>query len=120
MNFETMMHANLERVFSERDEVRRLKAIGDLYGEAAELHDPHGTVRGHEAINTAVSELLAKMPPEFAFTPIRPALALGHIVRLQWRSGPPDGPAAVTGTDVAHFEEGRIRALYVFLDQPGT
>lgn len=67
-----------------------------------------------------MTELLAKMPPDFTFTAIPPALALGHIARLQWRSGRPDGPAAVTGPDVGHFEDGRIRALYVFLDQPGT
>jgi len=36
--------------------------------------------------------------------------------RLFWRAGPPDGPAAVTGVDVAHIEGGRIKLLYVFVD----
>ena len=120
MNYEAILQANLERVFGERDAERRLEAIRDLYGETADLHEPTGSVRGHDAINRAVSELLAQFPAEFAFTAIRPALALDHVARLQWRAGPPDGPAAATGTDVAHFKHGRIRALYVFLDQPET
>jgi hypothetical protein len=28
----------------------------------------------------------------------------------------PDGPVAITGTDVAHIEDGRIKLLYVFVD----
>ncbi|WP_299845014.1 nuclear transport factor 2 family protein [uncultured Jannaschia sp.] len=92
MNFETMMQANLERVFDERDEARRPETIRELYGESAELHDPNGTVQGHDAINRVVTELLTKMPPDLAFVPIRPALALGSFARLHWRSGLPEGP----------------------------
>lgn len=120
MDYETIMQANLERVFGERDSARRIEAIRELYVEDAELHEPQQSVRGHDAISQAVTDLLAQLPPDFTFTAIRPALALNHIARLQWRAGPPKGPAAVTGTDVAHFERGRIRSLYVFLDQPGT
>ena len=120
MKYESIMQANLERVFGERDAARRIEAIRELYLDVADLHEPTGSVRGHDAINRAVTELLAQMPPDFTFTAIRPALVLNHIGRLQWRAGPPEGPAAVTGTDVVHFEDGRIRSLYVFLDQPGT
>jgi SnoaL-like protein len=120
MDYETIMQANLELVFGDRDPARRIEAIRELYGESADLHEPQRSVRGHDAINRAVTELLAQMPAEFTFTAIRPALALNRIARLQWRAGPPEGPAAATGTDVAHFEDGRIRSLYVFVDQPGT
>jgi hypothetical protein len=37
-----------------------------------------------------------------------------------WQSGPPNGPVAVTGTDVARFEGGRIQTLHVFLDPSGV
>jgi hypothetical protein len=67
-----------------------------------------------------VTELLAHLPSNFTFTPVRPAAGPSGVGRLQWRSGPPNGPAAVTGTDVALFRDGLIRALYVFLDQPGA
>jgi hypothetical protein len=114
------MQANLERVFGERDTSRRIKAIRDLYAEDAELHEPHQSVRGHDAISQAVTDLLAHLPPDFIFTAIRPALGHNGFGRLQWRAGSPGGPVAVTGTDVAHVERGLIRTLHVFPDQPST
>jgi hypothetical protein len=32
----------------------------------------------------------------------------------------PGQPCVVTGTDIAVFEHGRIRALYTFLDKPAS
>lgn len=120
MDYEKIMQANLERVFGERDASRRIKAIRELYTDDATLHEPQRSVRGHEAISQAVTELLEHLPSEFTFTAIRPALGHNGFGRLQWRAGPPKGPVAMTGTDVAHVERGLIRTLYVFLDQPGA
>jgi hypothetical protein len=120
MDYERIMQANLERVFGERDASLRIEAIRELYVENAELHEPQQSVRGHDAISQAVTELLAYLPPDFTFTAIRPALGHHGVGRLQWRAGSPGGPVAVTGTDVAHVESGLIRSLHVFLDQAGT
>jgi hypothetical protein len=118
MDFGAIMQANLELVFGERDPTRRIEAIRRLYSENAKLHEPHRSAQGHEAISQAVTDLLASLPPDFRFTPIRPGLGHNGIGRLQWRAGPPHGPAAVTGTDIAYIEDGLIQSLYVFLDQP--
>lgn len=118
MDYETIMHANLALVFGERDPTRRIEAIRKLYDERAFLHEPHRSVRGHEAISQAVAELLASLPQDFKFTAIRPALGHNGVGRLQWKAGPPKGSAAVTGTDVAQIEGGLIQSLHVFLDQP--
>jgi hypothetical protein len=120
MDYETIMQANLDLVFGERDPARRIVEIRKLYDEQAELHEPQRSVRGHEAISEAVTELLAHLPEDFTFTAIRPALGHNGLGRLQWRAGPPGGPVAVTGTDVARIEGGVIRSLHVFLDQPDT
>lgn len=120
IDVDTLLQANLKQVFGERNPQRRLAVIRTLYQEDAELHEPGRMVRGHEAISHAVTELLASLPPNFTFQSVRPALGLANIGRLQWRAGPQDGPAAVTGTDVAQFEDGRIQSLYVFLDQKGA
>jgi hypothetical protein len=114
-----IMHANLDRVFNERVAARRIVAIRELYREDAELHESGHSAQGHEAISQAVTDLLAHLPPDFGFTPIRPALSHHGAGRLQWSGGPPGGPVAVTGTDVVLFDSGRIRSLHVFLDQPG-
>jgi hypothetical protein len=118
MDFETLMQANLDLVFGERDPAQRILAIRKIYDENAELYEAEGSARGHEAISQAVTEVLEHMPPDFVFTAIRPALGHNGVGRLQWGVGPAGGPFAVTGTDVAHVEGGLIRTLHVFLDPP--
>ena len=118
IDYDTLMQANAARVFSERDPARRLTAIRELYASDAVLTDPEGVFKGEAAISGAVTDLLSKLPPTFAFTPRGPAVGHHGVGRLIWKAGPPNGPPAVTGMDVAHFKDGRIHALYVFLD-PG-
>jgi len=116
LDYDGLMQANLVRVFSERDASRRLKAMAQLYAPDATLYEPDAEAKGHAAINQAVTGLLASLPPNFAFTSIGPAVGHHGIGRLRWQAGPPNGPVAVTGTDVARFEAGRIQTLHVFLD----
>lgn len=115
-DYDALMQANLARVFGERDAARRIEAIRELYAEDAVLHEPQASVSGHAAISEAVSALLASLPPNFVFSAAGPAVGHNGLGRLNWRSGPPHGPVAVTGTDVARVEGGRIRSLHVFLD----
>jgi len=116
LDYNGLMQANLARVFGERDASRRTKAIAELYANDATLYEPDAEAKGHAAINRAVEALLSHMPPNFAFKAIGPAVGHHDIGRLRWQAGPPSGPVAVTGMDVAHFEGDRIRSLYVFLD----
>ncbi|MFB6451263.1 NAD(P)H-dependent oxidoreductase [Bradyrhizobium tunisiense] len=117
IDYNAIMQGNLRRVFGERDPSRRVQAIRELYDKNAVLHEPQASVQGHDAISQAVTELLERLPSGFVFKPIRPALGHNGLGRLQWWSGPPEGPAAVTGIDVAHIEDNLIRSLHVFLDQ---
>jgi SnoaL-like domain len=120
INYDDLMQANLVRVFGERDASRRMNAIAELYASDATLFEPHAAATGHDAINQAVGTLLASLPPNFVFTTIGPAVGHHGVGRLRWQSSPPNGPAGVTGTDVARFEGGRIQTLHVFLDPPGA
>jgi hypothetical protein len=120
IDYDLMMQANAVRVFSERNPARRLDAIRELYTADAVLTDPEGVFKGEVAINDAVTELLSKLPPAFAFTSIGAAIGHHGVGRLLWKAGPPNGPTAVTGMDIAHFKDGRIQALYVFLDHAAT
>lgn len=120
LDYDGLMQANLVRVFGERDAARRLRAIAELYTPEATLYEPDGATKGHAAINEAVEALLSHLPATFAFSANGPGVGHHNMGRLRWRSGPPNGPVAVTGTDVAHFEDGRIDSLYVFLDAIGT
>lgn len=120
LDYDRLMRANLTRVFGERDASRRLKAIGELYAADATLYEPDAEAKGPAAISQAVDALLSHLPPNFAFTPLGPAVGHHGIGRLRWQAGPPNGPVAVTGMDVAHFEGDHIHSLYVFLDPPSA
>jgi hypothetical protein len=120
INYDGLMQANLKRVFGEHDAKLRLKAIREIYIEDAVLYEPQSSATGHEAISVAVTALLDSLPPNFVFTAEGPALGHHGTGRLRWRSGPPNGPVAVSGMDVAQFERGRIRSLYVFIEPART
>lgn len=116
VDYNMLMQANLTRVFGERDDDRRLAAIRELYAADAVLNEPHASAKGHDAISQTVAALLRSLPPNFVFSAQGPADGHHNIGYLKWTSGPAGGPAAVTGMDIAHFEHGRIHALFVFLD----
>jgi hypothetical protein len=121
IDYDGLMQANLKRVFGERDASRRMQAIAELYADDAILYEPpDAAAKGHAAINQAVQALLSSLPPNFVFTALGPAVGHHGLGRLRWQSGPPDGPAAVTGMDVARIEGGRIQTLHVFLDPTGA
>jgi hypothetical protein len=116
IDFDRLMRANLARVFSERDAHRRFAAIRELYADDAVLYEPDASASGHAAIDGAVAALLSSLPPDFAFTAIGPAIGHHGVGRLRWQAGPPNGPVAVTGMDIAHVQGASIHSLYVFLE----
>ncbi|MGB7097945.1 MAG: nuclear transport factor 2 family protein [Xanthobacteraceae bacterium] len=118
VDINALTQANVARVFNERNPDRRRAALTELYAKDATLYDPEGVATGPDAISGAIGHLLQTLPPDFVFTDVGQAVGHNGAARLFWRAGPPDGPAAITGTDVAFFENGRIKRLYVFVD-PG-
>jgi hypothetical protein len=120
LDYDSLMQANLARVFNERDAGRRFKATEELYAEDALLYELDLEAKGRAAICDAVEALWSHLPPDFSFQATGPAVGHHGIGRLRWQAGPPNGPVAITGTDVAHFEGGRIHSLYVFPDPPAA
>jgi SnoaL-like domain len=116
VDIDALMKANIARVFNERDSDRRRVALGELYTAGATLYDPETAATGREAISRAIDNLLLHLPPNFVFTAAGHAVGHNGAARLFWRAGPPNGSVAITGTDVAHIEDGRIKCLYVFVD----
>lgn len=120
IDFDHMMRANLASVFNERDAGKRIKAVIELYAEDAILYEPPDTAaEGHAAISEAVTRLLSSLPPSFVFASIGPALGHHDLGRLRWQAGPPGGPIAIDGMDIARFQNGRISSLHVFIE-PAT
>lgn len=119
-DFNGLLQANLKRVFGERDAAKRRAAIRELYAPNAVVYEPDGIATGHDAIAQAVDAVLSSLPPSVVFTAIGPAVGHHGLARLRWSAGPPQGPVAVTGTDVVHVEGGLIQSLHVFIDPPGA
>ena len=56
IDYNRLMHANLTRVFNERDAGRRIVAIRELNAEDAVLYEPDASAKGHAAIAANVSQ----------------------------------------------------------------
>lgn len=110
-----LIYRNLQEVFGEGDAQRRRAAIEELYTEDAVLYVPPGVIRGRDAIDRFAGELRATHP-HFVYTPTAEPQVLHNAVRLDWGSGPRGEAYAYTGQDFAIVRDGRIAALYVFLD----
>lgn len=111
-----LMEENLKQVWSERNPEDRLKVIENIYEKDAMLYHVGHQTKGFDAINQSVSGVLSNMSANFVFTKLKPIIINNNIGRLIWGVGFKGQPPVTTGMDIAHFENGKIKSLYVFLD----
>jgi hypothetical protein len=95
----------------------RRAAIEDLYTEDCVVHSPTGRHVGRQALDQIAGELRADHPT-FVYTPHTIPQAVQNGGRIAWGSGPAGEPPRYTGLDVIIARDGKIAALYVFLDSP--
>jgi hypothetical protein len=114
---ETLLNRNLPEVFGEGDPARRRAAIQELYTEDCVLYVPPGSFVGRDALDKFAGDLRATHP-HFVYTPHGAPQVLHNSGRLAWGSGPEGEPPAYTGVDFIIARDGKIAALYVFLDSP--
>jgi hypothetical protein len=114
---ETLLNRNLPEVFGEGDAACRRAAIQQLYTEDCVLYAPPGTFAGHDALDKFAGGLRATHP-HYVYTPHGAAQVLHNSGRLAWGSGPKGETAAYTGVDFIIVRDGKIAALYVYLDSP--
>jgi hypothetical protein len=111
-----LLDRNLQEVFGEGDDRRRRTAINELWTEDAVLYVPPGIVQGRDAIDKFAGDLRATHP-HYVYTPHGEPQVLHNAGRIAWGSGPRDETPEYTGWDVIIVRDGRIAALYVFLDE---
>ena len=110
-----LMSVNLLRIFNERNRRRRAAAIKTMYAKDCFFADAIESVSGWDGVHDKVDRLHAAHPG-FVFQPSGLAVAHHGLACQRWRFGPPDACDTITGIDVAIFEKGFIKALYVFVD----
>lgn len=111
-----LMEDNLNKVWNERNPETRANVIEQIYKPQANLYHVGDHAKGLDAINDSVTSTLQNLPPDFVFTKLKPVVINNNIGRLIWGAGPKDQPPVATGMDIAHFKNGKIKSLYVFLD----
>ncbi|UZE48763.1 ester cyclase [Rhodopseudomonas sp. P2A-2r] len=117
-DYGTILHANLNRVFNERDAARRADAIADIFVADPVMFEPAAIVQGRQAISDTAGQLLAQFGPDFTFVADGPAVGHHGLAVLRWHAGPMGGPITVTGADAAEIVDGRIARLWVLLNPP--
>lgn len=110
-----LLYRNLQEVFGEGDTTRRRAAIEELYTEDCVVYVPTTSLVGHHDLDKFAGDFRATHP-HFAYTPRGEPQSLHNAGRLAWGSGPRGAAPEYTGTDVIIVRDGRIAALYVFLD----
>src|ERR1700693_381050 len=106
---------NLQEVFGDGDPTKRRSAIKELYTDDCVLYVPPGLFVGRDALDKFAGDLRATHP-DFAYTPHGEAQALHNAGILASGSGPGGEAPDYTGLDVIIVRDGRIAALYVFLN----
>lgn len=109
------LEASIRRVWNERDEVRRLAAIQEIYHPQAVIFEPQRTAVGHDAISQVVAGVLADMPEGFTFRARGPTLGHHRVAITRWEGGP-GNQVIVSGSDVARVEGGLIVEHYFYFD----
>lgn len=111
-----LLDRNLQEVFGEGDDTRRRAAIDELWAEDGILYVPPGMIVGRNAIDKFAGGLRATHP-HYVYTPHGKPQVLHDAGRLAWGSGPRGETPDYTGWDVITVRDGKITALYVFLDE---
>ncbi|CAN1572955.1 hypothetical protein MCETHM1_03394 [Flavobacteriaceae bacterium] len=111
-----LMEENLVSVWNERDANQRIKAIQNIYTADSNLYHVGHQISGQNAINESVSNIQINIPKSFNFFKLKPVTINNNIGRLIWGMGENSESIVSTGMDIAVFENGKIKSLYVFLE----
>ncbi|WP_088345291.1 MULTISPECIES: nuclear transport factor 2 family protein [Rhodomicrobium] len=116
-DYDRVLRANAEQIFGERDAAARRRALDQFWVPDGTLYEDGRIVAGLDAISETVGALLDSLPPGTQFSPLGPAVGHHGLALLRWRALDGNGqPAPVSGTDVAVFQDGKIKQLYVLID----
>jgi hypothetical protein len=82
--------------------MREIRSSGSVEGVMSN-HDPYSDFTQFE---------------DYVFSVRGPGQSMHGVGRLPWSYGPPDDPQRLTGTDVGVTKDGKLTALYAFIDSP--
>lgn len=107
---------NYVRVWNIEEPASRLAAVGVLFNPAATYSDPLAQVNGSEAIAATIGAVQAQLP-NMKMSLEGEVDGHGEQLRLSWVLGPEAGEAPVAGFDVLVLRDGKIDAVWGFIDR---
>ncbi|MFL6710331.1 MAG: nuclear transport factor 2 family protein [Massilia sp.] len=110
-----LVQQNLHAIFGEHDAFKRRQRLEAIWHPDGLFIDPDGSHHGIDAIEARVIALQAQFP-DFVFSELGAVQQMHEVARLGWAYGPADAPRTVTGIDVAVSRDGKLVALYAFID----
>jgi ketosteroid isomerase-like protein len=113
-----LLERSLLELWNERDSVRRLELMQELYAPDIVFFESDTTeIKGHEAINNTIAGLQANWAPDFAFRLVSPAANNHNFIHAAWTLGSVDAAPVASGRDIAVVENGMIQSLHLFLEK---
>ena len=115
---EAPLNRNLPEVFGEGDPPAEGAQFCELYTEDSAVR-----ASALSSVTTHYISLagdLRATHPHYVYAPHGPPQVLHNSGRLAWGSGPKGETPAYTGVDFIIARDGKIAALYVYLDAPPT
>src|SRR5260370_12463792 len=112
----TLLTRNLDDVCGENAPARRRAPIHEIFTEDCVFDEPRAVCRGGDEIERVAGAIKATHP-DFRYQPIAPPEELGDGGRIRWVSGRPGEAPAYAGTDFIIARDGRIAAVYLFVDK---
>lgn len=115
-----LLEDSLLKVWSERDDQQRMEVMKQIYATDIVFYetDKGPAIKGHQEIDSLIKKLHSQWPPEFVFTLTKPAVINHGVSHVAWTLGAAQAPPAATGMDIAVIENGLIKELYLYLDNP--
>jgi len=115
-NLEQLVLQHLNEIWNQRDEALRAIAMQRVYAKDIELFEIGEKYTGYAAVNHKISTTLNGLPQVFSIAQLNPVVINNNVGKLDWGVSPQGAAPVATGTDILVFEGGKIKSLYVFLN----
>ena len=115
-----LLEDSLLKIWSERDDAQRMEVMKRIYAADIVFYDSDNgqAIIGHQALDSLIIKLQDQWPPEFVFVLTKPVAVNHGVSYAAWTLGAANTTPAASGVDIAIIEQGLIKELYLYLDDP--
>ncbi|WP_449398620.1 hypothetical protein [Chryseobacterium wanjuense] len=115
----TILQDSLLLIWNNRNSAERIALMEKIYASDITFYESDSSEPfvGTESIDHLIQTLQKDWPSDFEFTLTETPKSNHNVQQISWQLGIPGQQPAAKGMDIAIIENGRIKALYLFLKQ---